>query len=62
MNVGRIICDRLGDTEIDELEAIPNQNKVGRLQIRVDDPLFMNDMNCFKHLLKVIHDIMGHSF
>lgn len=51
-DVGRVVGDGLGDAKVDELEATFDEDKVGRLEIRVNDVLIVNDLDRLEHLVE----------
>ena len=52
INIGRVVTlNGLGNSKVDEFECSSDEQKVGRLQIRVDDSFFVNGVNGGEHLL-----------
>jgi hypothetical protein len=47
LDIGRVVRDGFGDAEIDEFEGVSDQNKVGWLEVGVNDPFLMNDIHGF---------------
>lgn len=50
VDIGGIVCDGIGDSKVDEFELTTNDDEIRRLQVGMDDFLFMDDMNSLEHL------------
>ena len=50
LDVRRIVCDRICNPKVNQLELALDQDKIGRLQIRMDDFFFVNNMHSLQHL------------
>lgn len=50
VDVGGIVCDGVSDSKIDDFELTVDNDKVPRLQIRMDDLLFVGDTHGLQHL------------
>mmetsp|Transcript_21483 Transcript_21483/g.54070 ORF Transcript_21483/g.54070 Transcript_21483/m.54070 type:complete len:349 (-) Transcript_21483:119-1165(-) len=48
---GVIVGDRFRDAEVDQLEAVPDEQEVCRLQVAVHDSLFVHHLHRLQHLL-----------
>lgn len=49
-DVGRVVRDRLRDAKVDELDLALDEDEVGRLEIRVDNVLVVDDLDGLEHL------------
>lgn len=56
LNVGGITRNSIRNTEVNQLQLAFDEDEIGRLQIGMNDLLFMYNMNCLKHLLPVVCD------
>lgn len=50
LNVCSVIRDGIGDTKVDQFQLTTNEDKICRLQVRMDDLLLVNDVHCLQHL------------
>lgn len=50
LNIGGVVGDRIGNTKVDEFELALDEDKIGGLEIRVDNLLVMYDLNGLQHL------------
>lgn len=46
LNVGGVVGNSIRDSEVNQLELSSDEHKIGRLQVRMDDLLLVNNMNC----------------
>lgn len=51
-DVDRVALDLVRDAEINDLEAPPDENKVGRLEIRMNDAVVVDNLNALEHLMR----------
>ena len=50
LDVSSVVCDSIGNAEIDQLQLPADEHEVGWLQIRVHNFFLVYDMYCLQHL------------
>ena len=50
LNVSSIVCNSIGNAEVNQLQLPPHEHEVSWLQIRVHDFLLVYDMHRLQHL------------
>ena len=50
VNVCGVVCDGVGNSEVDEFELTADNDEICRLQIGVDNLFFVDDMDSLQHL------------
>lgn len=51
LDIGRVVRDGLRNTKVDELEGTFDQDKVGRLEVGMNDFLVVDGLDGFEHLV-----------